>query len=438
MSNEVESPAKTPLGVATVVPVEWLVLDHENPRLINVAGDSTDVEIIAQLYRAEDLGELLQSIAANGYLDIEPLIVLEKEGHLIVLEGNRRLAAIRLFREAGLADRVSERGRVRVAVPAISKQLRNTLDQVSVYRVASREAARSFIGFKHINGAARWGSYAKAKFAADWYRPGDISLTDIAARIGDKHDTVKRMVNAIYVLEQAENAGVFRVEDRASPRFNFSHLYTALSRAPYMKFLGLESSWSSYDPNPNPIPDGGMEKLGEILRWLYGSQEEDVPSVILSQNPDIKRLGEVLASSEGLTILRTIGSLSEAHASTQPAGRKFSDALLRARQEVREASNSLRGFDGRDGTLVDIAEDVSETAQAIYDRMSHLQNSNSTSSVKLTDFDSWQFLALIRHRGACGASPRSQSGDDEASWSVNGRTSPVHPRRERAAPVTTG
>ena len=70
--------------------------------------------------------------------------------------------------------------------------------------------------------------------------------------------------------------------------------------------------------------------------------------------------------------------------------------------------------------------------------LSHLQNSNSTSSVKLTDFDSWQFLALIRHRGACGASPRSQSGDDEASWSVNGRTSPVHPRRERAAPVTTG
>ena len=53
----------------------------------------------------------------------------------------------------------------------------------------------------------------------------------------------------------------------------------------------------------------------------------------------------------------------------------------------------------------------------------------------LTDFDSWQFLALIRHRGACGASPRSQFGDDEASWSVNGRTSPVHPRRESAAPV---
>ena len=369
MGNAVESPNMTPFASVTTVPVDWLVLDDENPRLIGGGGVSTDVDIIANLYRAEDLEELLQSIAANGYLDIEPLIVLEKGGHLIVLEGNRRLAAIRLFREPGLADRVSERGRVRVAVPATSEQLRNTLDHVSVYRVADREAARSFIGFKHINGAAKWGSYAKAKFAADWYLTGDISLTDIAARIGDKHDTVKRMVNAIYVLEQAENAEVFRVEDRASPRFNFSHLYTALSRAPYMQFLGLESSWSRYDPNPNPVPDNKTEQLGEVLRWLYGSRDEGVNPVVQSQNPDIKYLGEVLASSEGLAVLRLRGSLSEAHTSTQPAGRRFSDALLRARQEVREASNSLRGFDGQDGTLVDIAEDVSETAQAIYDRM---------------------------------------------------------------------
>ena len=117
---------------------------------------------------------------------------------------------------------------------------------MSVYRVASREDARSFIGFKHINGAAKWDSYAKAKFAADWYRDGAVSLTEIASQIGDKHDTVKRMVNAIYVLEQAQKAEIFRIDDRVNPRFSFSHLYTALSRAPYMEFLGLDSAWARY------------------------------------------------------------------------------------------------------------------------------------------------------------------------------------------------
>ena len=353
----------------TTVPVERLVLDHRNPRLMSVDGDTTDEEIIAQLYRAEDLGELLQSIAANGYLDIEPLIVLEQDRGLIVLEGNRRLAAIRLFREPDLVARVSERQRFRIRLPDITDAYRATLDRVSVYRVASREDARSFIGFKHINGAAKWESYAKARFAADWYRNGGISLADIADRIGDKHDTIKRMVNAIYVLEQAQAASIFSIDDRVSPRFNFSHLYTALSRAPYMQFLGLDAAWSRYDPSPSPVSDDKVDHLSEVLRWIYGSREENVDPVVQSQNPDIKRLGEVLVNAEGLAVLRVTRSLSDAHASTQPADRKFSEALLRARQEMREASNSLRGFDGRDVSLVGIAEDIYETAQAVHDRM---------------------------------------------------------------------
>ena len=369
MSSAVASPDTTPLASVTTVPVEWLVLDHRNPRLMSVDGDTTDEEIIAQLYRAEDLGELLQSIAANGYMDIEPLIVLEQDGRLIVLEGNRRLAAIRLFREPDLVTRVSERGRIRLRLPDITDQYRRTLDRVSVYRVGSRGDARSFIGFKHINGAAKWESYAKARFAADWYRSGDVSLADIADRIGDNHDTIKRMVNAIYVLEQAKDADIFKIDDRMNPRFNFSHLYTALSRAPYMQFLGLDTAWSRYDPSPDPVPGDSVNGLSEVLRWIYGSREDNVVPVVQSQNPDIKRLGEVLASAEGLAVLRTTGSLSDAHASIQPADRKFSEALLRARQEIREASNSLRGFDGRDVSLVGIAEDISETAQAIHDRM---------------------------------------------------------------------
>ena len=136
-----------------------------------------------------------------------------------------------------------------------------------------------------------------------------------------------------------------------------------------MHFLGLDAAWSSYDPSPDPVSNKRLDCLCEVLRWLYGSQKESIDPVVQSQNPDIKHLGEVLASMEGLTVLRTTGSLSEAHASTQPADRKFSEALLRARREVREASNNLRGFDGRDAALVGIAEDISETAQAIHDWM---------------------------------------------------------------------
>ena len=372
MSKTLEPSAALPLREVVSVSVDCLALDRRNPRLMGIESDASDVRIIAQLYRSEDLSELLQSIAANGYLDIEPLIVLAQGDHLIVLEGNRRLAAIRLYRESELAARVSDECDLKIAVPDMPDQHRATLDDVSVYRVNHREEAWSFIGFKHINGAARWDSYAKAKFAADWYRSectSGTSLAEIARRIGDKHDTIKRMVNAIYVLEQAQKSHVFSIEDRATLRFSFSHLYTALSRAPYMDFLGLESAWSSYDPNPDPIPESRLCNLSEVLRWIYGSKEDDIEPVVRSQNPDVKRLAEVLSSPEGLVVLRETRSLNNAHASVQSADRKLTGALLRARQEIREASNNLRGFDGRDHSVVDIAADVSETAQAVHNHL---------------------------------------------------------------------
>tara|TARA_R110000851_G_scaffold332937_1_gene510524 strand:- start:2321 stop:3481 length:1161 start_codon:yes stop_codon:yes gene_type:complete len=365
------NPADLPLNDTTKVSVDWLKLDQENPRLVGISARTTSESIVAQLYRGEELGELLQSISANGYLDIEPLIVWldPTDQRFTVLEGNRRLAAIRLFREPALVDAIAKNERIKISVPEISAAVKASLSEVSAYRVPDRNAARSFIGFKHINGAAKWESYAKAKFAADWYKSGNVSLEQISEKIGDRHDTIKRMVAAIYVLDQAERQEVFSLTDRKITKFNFSHLYTALSRSTYMTYLGLETAWARYDPAPDPVPADKLERLREVLVWIYGSREDDKDPVVQSQNPDIKNLGESLATAEGLHILRAGGTLAEAHASTRAADETLSASLIRARSVLREAANSLRGYDGRDQSLLNIAEDVSETAQTIYDRM---------------------------------------------------------------------
>jgi hypothetical protein len=370
-NTAIKTAADVPLEDTTKISVDWLKLDRENPRLVGASSRTTEESIIAQLYRGEELGELLQSITANGYLDIEPLIVLldPADQKFTVLEGNRRLAAIRLFREPALVDAIAKNERLKIGVPEITPAALATFSEVSVYRVPDRNAARSFIGFKHINGAAKWESYAKAKFAAEWYKSGNVSLGQISEKIGDRHDTIKRMVAAIYVLEQAERENVFSLSDRKITKFNFSHLYTALSRTTYMAYLGLETAWSRYDPKPDPVPADKLERLREVLVWIYGSKEDDKGPVVQSQNPDIKNLGETLASSEGLHVLRAGGTLTEAHASTRPADETLSAALIRARSTLREAANSLRGYDGRDQSLLNIAEDVSETAQTVFERM---------------------------------------------------------------------
>lgn len=347
------------------------MLDDKNPRLVGQVA-TTEESIIARLYLAAELDELLQSISANGYMDIEPLIGLRtKTPKFVVLEGNRRLAALRLLRERDLVDRINSTG-LNIRVPSVDQSKRRSLDSVSVYPVDSREEARSFIGFKHINGPAKWDAYAKARFAAQWYESAlqqDVTMAHIANAIGDRHDTIKRMVSAIYVLDQAHDEGLFRIDDRYSKRFNFSHLYTALGRSPYMTYLGLGTRWARYDPRPNPIPRQRFPQLERVLSWIYGSRSEDLSPVVRAQNPHIKYLGEVLAHAQGRHVLESTRDLDAAYAATEPVDRRFTASLVRARDAIGECANSLRAYDGRDRSLLDIAADVKETASVVWQSM---------------------------------------------------------------------
>ena len=373
------------LETTTKVAVERLRLDRMNPRLAGEAEHASDEAIIAHLYRAAELDELLQSISTNRYLDIEPLVVMHApdSNALTVLEGNRRLAALRLLREPVLARRIESAEKLRISVPTVGDSIRATLDRVSVYPVASRELARAFIGFKHINGPAKWDAYAKARFAADWYKAGQadgVGLEQIANAIGDRHDTVKRMVSAIYVLEQASKERLFDIDDRQTRKFNFAHLYTALSRSEYIGFLGLESTWLRSDPPPDPVPQHKFEDLRKVLVWIYGSKAHDNRPVVQSQNPDIKRLGDVLVSAEGLRVLEATGNLDAAHTSAESSDGRFVAALFRARQAVGDAAGTLRAYDGRDGSLLGIAEDVKETAGGVHSSMARKRRNAIDSS----------------------------------------------------------
>ncbi len=364
------NPAKT-----EKVAVERLRLDWQNPRLIGEGEKASEEFIIARLYRSADLGELLQSISANGYMDIEPLIVMpdqQSNDKLIVLEGNRRLAALRLLREPGLARKIKKSEGISIPIPSVNPSKEDTLNTVSVYWVASREEARSFIGFKHINGPAKWDAYAKAQFAAEWYKLGHdkgVNLKSIANAIGDRHDTIKRMVSAIYVLEQAKAEDLFDIEDRYTPRLNFSHLYTALARSEYMKYLGLDTAWMRHDPQPNQIPPEKLKELQNVLVWIYGSKKDEKKPVVQSQNPDIKRLGAVLGHTEGHHVLEIKHDLDAAYASTESVDQRFTAALIQARDNLRNATGLLKAYDGQDQWLLDIAEDIKETAETIHDRM---------------------------------------------------------------------
>jgi len=353
------------------VPTKLLDFDHKNPRLIEDGiEDPNDSQIIKVLADGSDLSELVASIAANGYIDIEPLIVQRIGQRFRVLEGNRRLAAIRILQQPTLAKGTG------ITVPAITAEAKKSLSKVTAYAVSNPDQARDFIGFKHINGPHKWDAIAKARFAADWYRKErdkGITLEKIARRLGDGHDTVVRLVNGMFVLDQAEEMKVFEMKDRYPGRkFAFSHLYTALTRPGYREFLGLPEEWRAEDPEPNPVPKNKIENLRLVMLWLYGSKSDDIEPIINSQNPDIKNLGAVLSNARARTTMILRGDLREAYAQVEPKGARFEAALINAKQEAEKAMSQIAGYDPTDVTLLEIGEDLRKTSEQLFSSMSSM------------------------------------------------------------------
>lgn len=339
-----------PVGQATKVPVNLLDFDANNPRFTpdkRPAG-SDDASVISMLASSADLSELIQSISTSGYINIEPLIVIERGNRLVVLEGNRRLAAVKALRSPELAREA------RVVIPEMLPEKRATLEELLAFRVASEDDARDLIGFKHINGPQAWDAFAKARYAARWLdgehekaKSGlaHMDLRQIASRMGDQHMTMHRMVAALYVLEQAERAGVYDVNDRKKRSFSFSHLYTGLSYEEFTNYLGMDRPSRTTDPDRNPVPEAKMEELRTLLTWLYGSKEEDLEPVVKSQNPDLGRLRDVLKSPAAISILAERRDLDDAVVSATPADLRFQQHLITANAELMRAVATLEGFD---------------------------------------------------------------------------------------------
>jgi len=84
--------------------VTSLHLDAKNPRLGRETLARAPREIIQYLFDHDKALEVAQSIAGRGYFPNEPLLAIKENDHHVVVEGNRRLAALKALREPGLLE----------------------------------------------------------------------------------------------------------------------------------------------------------------------------------------------------------------------------------------------------------------------------------------------------------------------------------------------
>jgi hypothetical protein len=358
------------------LPTKELFFDHHNPRLAEygITEETPEEEILKILWEAMDVRELVQSIAASGFFVHEALIVAEENGRLVVIEGNRRLAAVKVL----LWDGVEQTNGWEI--PVLSDDARTALETLPAI-VSSREESWRVLGFKHVNGPAKWSSYAKAAYIAEIHRLYKIPLVEIANQIGDRHNTVQRLYRGLMVLEQAERNKVFDKDDRFRTRLAFSHLYTGLDYEGIGEFLNIAPKEAE---TVDPVPRGKIKELGELMVWLYGSKRNKIAPVVESQNPDLRRLNAVVANREAVAALRAGEELTKAFEVSRPPTAVFEESLLAAKRELTTARGNLTtGYDLSEA-LLRIAGSIAEMADDIYTEMERKQNPKAK-KVRLTE-----------------------------------------------------
>ena len=341
----------TERDIGFVAPAD-INFDLSNPRFLDL-GLETEEEVLRHLTDHVDVDELLQSILSAGWVDFE-LLIVQRESN-IVLEGNRRLAALRLLGDEALRERLN------VPLPDISDP-QQLPAQIRVKWVSDRTEARAFIGFKHINGPFKWDALAKAKFAAEWFEDGG-DIATVSRTLGDNHNTVRRLVNGWYALQQATEDGFDR-EDRSKIRFAFSHLYTALTRPSVRQFLGLKPEDLSAPPKPCPVPAENRDKLQTLVSWLYGQEQKGESTLIKSQNPNLNELSEVLGNPEAREMLLSKRDLQGAHERVVPPSSRFVDALMKAAKQCEDTIAVSGAYDG-DATMLRVATNMNQTTRAL-------------------------------------------------------------------------
>lgn len=337
-------------------------LDFQNPRLseFGIDSKSTEDEILQILWDEMAVNEIVYSVVSNGFWDYEPLIVIENDAKYVCVEGNRRLAAIKLIHDSrgiNIPKHLTEK---------ISKNLLSETDKLPCIVIDKREDAWKFIGFKHVNGPAKWGSFAKAKYIGQVHNEYGISIKDIAYQIGDTHKMAQKLYQGLMVLEQANSLGVFDYDDIQANRIYFSHLYTGLQREGIIKYLKIKNA---EEENKNPVPIDRKKELGQLLEWMFGSKKNEKPSVIKSQNPDLKYLDEVLQNKEATHALLAGEPLTYAHELSRASDALFEENILAAKRGLQKARAYLSIGYGGEEQLLKVAGSVAKLSDDLYNEM---------------------------------------------------------------------
>lgn len=339
-----------------LIECDQLKFDKDNPRLPKrLQGVSDETVVIDYMVRNGNILELMKSIAETGYSSAEPLLVVEDkiDGKFIVVEGNRRLTAVKLLRAPQLAKL-----RVKSITDAVEKA-KYIPEEIPVIVYESRKEILDYLGYRHITGVKEWGALEKARYLDQLY---NIHCTDenkneiytkLAKMIGSRSDYVFKLHQALRLYNKANDDAYYGAKINEE-EISFSWLTTALGYREIINFLNIQDDYS------DELVALNEDNFQKIFLWMFDPKKR-----IIEDSRQISKLASIVAQPKALEQLEKGSAIEEAVLYTSAPSDTFMWMLKTSKQYLKQAKDAIEQLSEEPSGAKELLEDITKTAKTI-------------------------------------------------------------------------
>lgn len=364
------------------VTVSQLFLDEENPRLPSsvVRDQQSMLDYIADTTVIE---ELMDAIAENGFFPGEPLIVVKhktKKDSYTVVEGNRRLTALKLLQDPTNCSKPGVRMR------EIADKAKHKPTSVPIVESHSREDVLPYLGFRHITGIKQWEPLAKARYIEQLFELTDKNVdpktrySTVARTIGSRREHIKRSLDALAVYKIINDNEFYGIEGLNEESIKFAVLSTAVADNRIGSFVGVSKKDADGDFNSQePIVNRETLKekeIAELTRWLYERNEKGKTRIGESRN--LRFLAAVVDNSRAVEAFKKGSPLKIAYQQTSNLIEDFLELLYQADSSLAEAASTVATVD-YDEDAYNLARRILENIRLIGRELKEKRNADEDS-----------------------------------------------------------
>jgi len=346
-------------GNIKMMSVDNLLLDIDNPRLPkNVDRDQSTM--LDYLSRQTSIDELVSAIAHNNFFQGEALIAIpshDEGDKYIVVEGNRRLTALKLLQNPEIAD-----DRPRLHKLLVTAQYRPTNIPVAVYD--ERNDVLNYLGNRHIAGVKPWAPLAKARYIQQLFDRTDTGGTyeqrcrEVASTIGSRRDFIHKSLRALSALGIFEASEFQDFEYLDLEGIKFSLLTTALDYEEIRSYFETSENVILYTPETI-----NHNRLKDIFSYLF------VPRGVNGRPPigesrNLSKLAKILHTPKAVEAFNKGATIDQAYLITAGVNEDFERIFYNIQDKLREASSLAAEIDITD-TIKGLIEKIFRQAKSL-------------------------------------------------------------------------